>query len=95
VAGGKHVRKTVYINKPSVKNLVSGPNISAHEQQGSRNFLIESLADPRISRSAMLYRTMAEINPTRDSKQKDSVAEIKKLAAYVGRYYARNGIWFD
>jgi hypothetical protein len=43
----------------------------------------------------MLYRTMAEINPTRDSKQKDSVAEIKKLAAYVGRYYARNGIWFD
>lgn len=95
VAGGKHVGKTVYVNKPSVKDLVSGPNVSAHEQQGIRKFLLDSLADPRIPRTAMLYRTMAEINPTRDAKQKGSVAEIRKLAVSVSGYYERNGIWFD
>ena len=89
------VGKTVYVNKPSMKDMISGPNVSAHEQQGIRKFLLNSLADPRISRTAMLYRTMAEINPTRDAKQKGSVAEINKLAASVGRNYARNGIWFD
>jgi len=95
VAGGKHVGKTIYVNTPSMKDLVSGPNVSAHEQQGIRKFLLDGLADSRIPRTAMLYRTMSEINPARDDKQRGSIDELRKLAASVPRYYASNGIWFD
>lgn len=95
VAGGKHVGKTVYVNKPRMKDLVSGPNVSAHEQQGIRKFLLDGLSDSRIPKTAMLYRTMEEINPTRDKKQRGSINELRKLAASVPRYYERNKIWFD
>jgi hypothetical protein len=96
VAGGKHVGKTIYVNDPKLTDIVSGPDVSAHEQEeGIREYLFKSLADPRMPRTAMRYRSMAEINPARDPKQRGSVAELRKLAASVVTYYTHNGIWFD
>jgi hypothetical protein len=96
VAGGKHVGKTVYVNTPKLGDMVSGPDVSAHEQEeGIRVYLVKSLADPRIPRTAMRYRTMKEINPARDEKRRSSVAELRKMASSVARYYDAKGVWFD
>lgn len=95
VAGGKHVGKTIYVNRPSVRDVLPPPDFSAHEQRQIRDYMIGSLSDQRIPALAMRYRQMDEINPERDEKKKGSPAEMRKLVAAIRTYYTNNGIWFD
>jgi Lipase (class 3) len=95
VVGGKHVGKTVYVNKPNLLDAVSPPDFNAHEQRQIRDYMIESLKDPRIPELAIRYVAMTEINPARNKKKKGSPAELQKLADATNSYYQNNQVWFD
>jgi len=93
ILGGKHVGKTVYVNKPG--NLVSISS-DAHKPSTLRRSMRDTLADSRTpSSSVWCDRDMTELNPERDKDKKGSVEELKKLAAALERYSTENGIWFD
>ena len=95
VAGGKHVGKTVYVNKPSPRDLLPPPDFSAHGQRQIRDLILAKLGGAGIPELAMLSRPMTEINPGRDASRKGSTEELRKLAAAMKKYYAANGIWLD
>ena len=93
--GGKHVGKTVYVNDPRVFDLFAPPDFSAHEPRNIRQYMLASLADPRIPATAWRYRKMTDLNPERDEAHRGSAEEFAKLAAAVARYYRANDLWFD
>ncbi len=95
VAGGKHVGKTVYVNKPNVRDLLPPPDFSAHEQRQIRDFIVKKLRRSGIPKLAMRYLPMKDVNPGRDAGKKGSPAEMRKLAVAMKKYYAANGIWLD
>ena len=94
-AGGKHVGKSVYVNVPSPADLVSPPDFNSHEQYVLRDAMRKNIDDPAIPRWGMRYRTMQDINPSRNSKAKGSLSEIRKLAEAVKNYYKSRKVWFD
>ncbi len=93
--GGKHVGKTVYVNKPKAFDAVSRPDFSAHEQRQIRDYMLESLKDPVIPALAIRYVSMEDINPQRDKKKRGTEAEFQKLVASITTYYESKNIWFD
>lgn len=95
IPGGKHVGSTVYADEPALVDLVSLPDVSAHEPVEIRNLMLASLDDPRIPPTAWRYREMTELNPDRDEARKGSLEEFVKLWAAVERYYRGNDLWFD
>ena len=95
IVGGKHVGKTVYVNRPKLVDIVSPPDVSAHEQQLIRDYMLESLQDSRIPPLAMRYLTMDEINPNWVEEDTGSRTEMEKLATALSDYYTRTGTWFD
>lgn len=94
-AGGKHVGKTVYVNPRKFSNLVGAPDFSAHEQRQIRDYILAGLPGNRSPKLAIRYIDMLKINPTRDSKQNGTPAEVDKLIATVKNYYQKNNIWFN
>ena len=93
--GGKHVGKSVYVNKPKVAELLKAWSFEHHEPPLTRELMLECLADPRIPEVAWSYRKMAEMNPQRDNGARGSLEEYQKLKAAVHRYYRENNLWFD
>jgi hypothetical protein len=47
---GKHVGKTVYVNKRRKRDIAMLPDVTAHEPLNKRRLLLESLDDPKIPR---------------------------------------------
>lgn len=95
IVGGKHVGKTVYVNKPRVKDAFSPPDFSAHEQRQIRDYMLGSLKDGSIPKLAIRYVEMDAVNPSRSKKDKGTRTEMRKLAASLSDYYTRSGTWFD
>lgn len=93
--GGKHVGKTVYVNKRKDFDAVSRPDFSAHEQRKIRDDMLTSLKGPGIPALAIRYVSMEGINPQRDKKKKGTEAEFQKLVASIKAYYEKRDIWFD
>lgn len=94
-AGGKHVGKTVYVNKPKFTDVVSPPDFSAHEQKVIRDHMLKNLGMSDIPKVAMQYRSMSEINPKRDRSERGSIEEVRQLANSWKEYNIKNDIWFD
>lgn len=94
-AGGKHVGKTVYVNKFDVTQILSTPDFNTHEQRVIRDLMRANLADNAVPKLAMRYRSMKEINPARNKAEKGSPEELRKLAGAVKKYYADQGIKHD
>ncbi|MCJ8325320.1 MAG: lipase family protein [Rhizobiales bacterium] len=94
-AGGKHVGKTVYVNPTDSWHTGGLPDVSAHEQNTVRDFMLGSLNDNKIPKVAIRYVPMKGYNPEFDETQKGSVAEMQKLAAATKAYYRIRKIWFD
>lgn len=96
IVGGKHVGKTVYVNKRRIMDMVT-PWLKgdSHEPLEIRALMIAGLADPRIPSTAWRYHAMTDLNPGRDAAGQGSLAEYEKLAGAVQRYYRDNGLWFD
>ena len=95
VVGGKHVGKSVYVNKPRIIDPLTAISFESHESMKIRELMLTSLVDKRIPATAWDYHTMMEMNPERDEARKPSVAEFDKLAGAVQRYYRDNDLWFD
>ena len=93
--GGKHVGKTVYVNKPSLRGLLTPWSFNDHEPPRIRKLMLGSLADPRIPSINWRYHEMTEVNPQRDKGARGSIAEFQKLEVTVHRYYRENNLWFD
>ncbi|MGH1364188.1 MAG: lipase family protein [Calditrichia bacterium] len=93
--GGKHVGKTVYVNKPSIRESFLPPDLSAHEPENVRQYLVDSFADPRTPAAAWGYIKMDDMVPDYGSAEKGSVAGLIRLANAVKKYYADKDIWFD
>lgn len=94
-AGGKHVGKTVYVNPTESWHTGGLPDVSAHEQNTLRDFMLGTLNDNKIPKVAIRYVPMKGYNPEFDEKQKGSIAEMQKLATATKAYYRIRKIWFD
>ncbi|MEP5180576.1 MAG: lipase family protein [Rhizobiaceae bacterium] len=94
-AGGKHVGKTVYVNKFSVGQIFSAPSFKTHEQRVIRDLMRSNIADNSVPALAMRYRSMSDINPTRDKSKKGSAEELAKMVAAIKKYYANQNIAID
>lgn len=92
--GGKHVGKSVYVNKPNTSDLWS-PEGDPHDPEHLRQFMLDIFADPRIPPYAWGYLEMMDVNPVRNEYHKGSREELAKLAEALERYYSSNGIWYD
>lgn len=95
VIGGKHVGKSVYLNKPGFMATFAPPDIGSHEMWKLRKFLLDGLTDQRIPPTAFRYREMKEINPQRDAKRRGNLEEFEKLWAAMQRYYRSSDLWSD
>jgi hypothetical protein len=93
--GGKHVGKTIYVNVPTLRDLLPPPDFEAHEPKNIRKYMADSLVDPRTPAIAWRYRKMTEMVPDQNAANKGSIKELLKLATAIKRYYSDNGIWFD
>jgi len=93
--GGKHVGKSVYVNKPSYSGSILPPDIGAHEPIRIREYMVTSLADPRTPPVAWRYREMTDLVPDFDPAERGSIAELEKFAEAIRSYYDNNGLWFD
>lgn len=93
--GGKHVGKSVYVNKPSYSDSILPPDIGAHEPIRIREYMVTSLADPRTPPVAWRYREMTDLVPDFDPAERGSIAELEKFAEAIRSYYDNNGLWFD
>ena len=95
IVGGKHVGKSVYLNKPSVLATFALPDVGSHEFLKVRKFMRSGLDDRRIPPTAFRYRKMREINPKRNAARRGSIKEFEKLRAAIHRYYRSNDLHFD
>ncbi len=95
VAGGKHVGKTLYVNRPSAFPSIEMPDVKAHEPKNVREYMLESLADSKIPPIAWRYRTANDMNLTHDAAGRASVEEFVELGNATKRYYRSNDVWFD
>lgn len=95
VIGGKHVGRSVYIDKPNVAKMFMAWSFKAHEPSKTRDHMLACLDDPRIPPRAWGYQEMSELNPGRIDKMRGSVEEYQKLRLAVGRYYRDRNQWFD
>ncbi|MEP0942453.1 MAG: lipase family protein [Rhizobiaceae bacterium] len=93
-AGGKHVGKTVYVNAPRLKDLVSPPDVSAHEPAVVRKMMRDNLGDTKSPKSAFQYLPLKAFSPNHDKSRRSSIAELRKLAAAVRRYHSDRNIPF-
>ena len=93
--GGKHVGKTVYVNDPSYSDSVRLPDLAAHEPANLRQYMIDSIADPRTPPTAWRYRKLTDLSPDRNAADKASVTELSRLAEAAKNYYSDNDQWFD
>tara|TARA_R110002126_G_scaffold164211_3_gene312083 strand:+ start:1463 stop:3196 length:1734 start_codon:yes stop_codon:yes gene_type:complete len=95
IAGGKHVGKTVYVNRASALSSLGKPDFSAHQQNQVRDYMLNSLQDSRVPKLAIRYVPMIGYNPQFDEKSKGSVVEIEKLTEATKAYYRNKNIWFN
>jgi len=95
VAGGKHIGKTVYVNRPGPLDALPPPDFSAHEQRKIRDGMLKSLGGAQIPDLAIRYRKMKDIVPQRNGRKKGSPEEQLKLAVALKRYYRSKSIPFD
>ncbi|MEP1930918.1 MAG: lipase family protein [Roseibium sp.] len=93
--GGKHVGKTIYVNKPRAIDAIAPPDFSAHEQRQIRDYMLKSLNDPAIPALSIRYVSMKDINPQRNKKDRGSETEYQKLVTSIKSYYTERDIWFD
>ena len=94
IPGGKHVGKTVYVNKPRVLDPLN-PNFKAHEPANIRKRLFVGYDDPRIPSTSWRKRKMTDLNIDRDKSKKGTPEEYYKLASTIEKYYKENEIYFD
>ncbi|MFT4667938.1 MAG: hypothetical protein ACI9XB_004913 [Gammaproteobacteria bacterium] len=94
IPGGKHIGKTVYVNKPRVLDPLN-PNFKAHEPANIRKGLFVGFDDSRIPTTSWRKRKMTDLNIHRDKSKKGTREEYHKLAATIEKYYQENGIYFD
>ena len=87
--------KTIYVNEPTLRDLLPPPDPGAHEPKNIRKYMVDSLADPRTPAIAWRYLQTAEMVTDQNATERGSVTELMKLAAAIKHYYADNGIWFD
>ena len=92
---GKHVGKSVYVDKPSTIKMLMPWLKDKHEPTEIRDLMLESLSDPRIPPVVWRYREMTELNPGRDDGELGSTVEFRKLKTAVDDYYRDNDLWFD
>ena len=92
--GGKHVGKTVYVNKPSLFDSFV-PNPDSHEPENVRLFMLNSIADSRTPSIAMRYREMSEIAANYPLNKNESASGLSTLATAVKSYYKNKRMWFD
>lgn len=90
VVGGKHVGKTVYVNKLGVLSSFTMPSADAHEPMIIRNFMLGTLQDSTIPATAWRYWKMKDMNPEYDKARRASVEETEKFGAAILRYYRTN-----
>lgn len=95
IVGGKHVGKTVYVNKGRIFDPITSFFSNPHEPRKIRELMLAGLVDQRIPATAWRDRKMKDLNPERDEARKGSVAEFEKLGRAVQRYYRDNDLWFD
>jgi len=95
LTGGKHIGKSVYVDKPHLAKLFAAWSFGAHQPNKTRDHMLEQLSDSRIPPTAWRYREMTELNPLRDNGKRGRVEEYRKLKDAIERYYRDNGQWFD
>jgi hypothetical protein len=95
VTRGKHVGKSVYLDRPNPATLLWAWALEAHEPEKMREVMLENLADPRIPAIAWRYREMSELNPARDDGERGNAEELRKLKLAIDRYYREHDQWFD
>jgi hypothetical protein len=95
IYSGKHVGKTVYINKYSIWDAFTPPDMETHRLDLMRKDMSASIADLRTPTKVLYYWKNKEINFDRNLKEKGSVEDLMKLVAVVKKYYLDNRIWFD
>lgn len=90
---GKHVGKTVYLNKTQIKDIVMLPDVSAHEPLKKRRLLLDSLNDPRIPN----WRTKASPYIVDNLTKEEVGTEVgyRKLKAAYENYYRSNNIPYN
>jgi hypothetical protein len=95
IIGGKHVGKSVYLNKPGVLATFALPDIASHELWKLRKFMLDGLTDQRLPKTAFRYREMKELNPERNAAGQGNVEEFDKLWAAMQGYYRSSYLWCD
>lgn len=81
--GGKHVGKTIYVNEPTLRDLLPPPDPGAHEPKNIRKYMVDSLVDPRTPAIAWRYRQTIEMVPDQNAAERGSVTELMKYAAAI------------
>lgn len=90
---GKHVGKTVYVNKRRELDFARPPDISAHEPLNKRRLLLESLGDDYIPVWDLISdQVLAEKLPDDDP---GSETTYRKLKSEYYDYHRRHNIVFD
>ena len=95
VIGGKHVGKSVYLNKPSILATFAPPDIGSHELWKLRKFMLDGLTDERLPPTAFRYREMKEINPEQNAERRGRSEEFEKLWAAMQKFYDSSYLWCD
>lgn len=90
-----HVGKTVYVNGTLITDWFGFPNANSHEPVTIRQFMLDTLQDPRIPQFAWRYRPLTDFAPDRDSGQHGSDAEFHKLGAAILGYYRDHNLYFN
>jgi hypothetical protein len=90
---GKHVGKTVYVNRMRTRDVMMPPDVSAHEPLSKRRLLLESLNDSKIPD----WGTKVDRDLTIGLSREDvgTEAGYRKLKAVYEGYYQKKGIPFN
>jgi hypothetical protein len=94
-AGGKHIGKTVYVNKWKLSDAFAPPDDQSHRLDLMRRMAAKSLQDDRVPPTVAQYHDADKMAPNRDPAQQGSASDLKQLAEVVRTYFRKNKIWFD
>ncbi len=92
LSGGKHVGKTVYVDRVSLFYL-STPD--AHELINVRKYITDQLLDGRIPQEAWCYKDTNELVANLTPEEIGTAQGYEKLASAIKKYYVKNKIVFD
>ncbi len=95
INGGKHIGKTVYVNKLGPLAPFAVAKLKSHEPEHIRSLMLDTLDDPRNPPPVIRYREMSDLNPDRNRSARGTIREFRKLRDALERYYAENGHRID